>query len=67
MEKKYLASTFLYVEASRRYKEITSCCDVLEKRINQYPSDKLHVIKTNGSVQYYLRKRAKLKKYVENI
>lgn len=58
MERKYLTSTFLYVEANKRYKEIASCCDALEKRISQYPPDKIHVIKTNGNVQYYLRKRA---------
>ncbi|MCQ2080835.1 MAG: hypothetical protein MJZ11_04195 [Lachnospiraceae bacterium] len=51
----YINPSCLYDEAQRRYNEITNYCQLLEKRIHKYPPGKIHTIKTNGKVQYYLR------------
>ncbi len=66
MENKYLKVTTLYEEAARRRTELIKYCDELSKRLEKYPPGKIHTIKANGGVQYYLREGGKEKsgKYI---
>lgn len=50
-----MQNTYLYKEAARRYEEITKSCLRIENRISKYPPGKIHIVKSKGKVQYYLR------------
>lgn len=56
MKTTILHATDLYNEVRRRYDELTIMKDELEKRVSIYPKGRIHVIKHDGSLQYYLRR-----------
>ena len=50
-----LRNTSLYVEAERRYKELTECKLETERELQKAPSGIIHVVKSGNRIQFYLR------------
>ena len=55
MKRKYLSTTTIYQDAKERLSEIERLKQQIEKRTTKYPPGKIHIIKTRGNVQFYLR------------
>lgn len=55
MKEQYLKPTNLYQEAIRRFKELRSIQNKLKNRLNTYPEGKIHIVKSQSRIQYYLR------------
>ena len=55
MKSQYLKPTNLYQEAERRLAELYSVRNQLEKRLKNYPEGKIHIVKQQFRIQYYLR------------
>ena len=53
--RKYLSTTTIYQDAKERLSEIEKLKQQIEKRATKYPPGKIHIIKTRGNVQFYLR------------
>ena len=63
---KLIKATNLYEEAGRRYDELSKIKMELEKELSAAPEGKIHIVKTNKRVQFYLRedKTDKSGKYI---
>lgn len=55
MKRKYLSTTTIYQDSKERLSEIERLKQQIEKRTTKYPPGKIHIIKTRGNVQFYLR------------
>lgn len=66
MKNTLLTPTNLYKEAERRLRELTKIKQFLEKRLNNTPEGKIHVVTSTKRTQYYLRLDSKDKsgKYI---
>ena len=58
MKRWILSPTNIYEEATKRYEELCKVKYLIERKINRYPEGKIHIIKKNTRVQYYIRRSA---------
>ncbi|MDO4478718.1 MAG: hypothetical protein Q4B73_06755 [Lachnospiraceae bacterium] len=59
MKRKTLKPTNLMQTLSHRHEELSKCQKQLEDAIHRAADGKIHIVRGNGRVQYYLRKNAK--------